>query len=366
MTKRQGIRAILFLIVLSAVLWTAGSVIGLPKDADISLITRRFNELRTDEKNTWDGIFIGTSMADRAWAAPVAWEEYGMAVYPMATDGQPFVLSTAVIEEVRKYQDISFVMVELHGTRPATLKANDGRMRKVTQHLSVSMNRFNAITKTLEHMDKWYPGYYDDSAINRLSYYIPLIKFHKRVTSDQFYLRDIYAGVSELKGVYEAARHVAATQVKVSASDAYTELGEEPRELLNELFAYAEEAGIQLIFINTPDAMSEEVKGYVNGAVKYVEDHGYPVLNFYDEEVLEASGINGQDDFIDKKHLNTAGAVKFTDYVGDWLKEIIDIPDHRGDEKYESWDEAVENFKVFYEEFLVGRDAWKERKLKKK
>lgn len=141
MTRRQGIRAVLFLLVLSIFIWIANSVIGMPKDADIAQNRQRFNELYSEEKNTWDGIIIGTSFAHRAWSAPASWEEYGMAVYPMATDGQPFVLSANIIEEVRKYQDISFAIVELQGTRPKTLQASDARMRKVTDNMRMSLNR---------------------------------------------------------------------------------------------------------------------------------------------------------------------------------------------------------------------------------
>lgn len=366
MTRKQGIRAVFFLLILFMIMWILGSVIGMPKDADIVLNTRRFNALYSEEKDIWDGIFIGTSLADRAWAAPLAWEEHGMAVYPMATDGQPFVLSASIIEEVLKYQDISFVMVELHGTRPKTLKASDARMRKVTDNMKQSSTRFNAISKTVAHMDQWYPGYYDETFANRMSYYIPFLKYHKRVTSeDDFYPEDFWPGISTMKGVYVADRHVAANPVKYRAGDAYIEPGEEPKMLLDDLFSFAEENDIQLIFITAPTGMSEEVQGYANGVVQYVKDHGYPVLNFYDETVYAECGIDGKTDFIDMKHLNTAGAYKFTQYVGAWLKENFEIEDHRGDKQYESWDKALEEYRVFYEEALVGIEEWKTNNLKK-
>lgn len=364
MTRKQGIRAAIFLLILFSIMWILGSVIGMPKDADIAQNAQRFEGLYTEEKEIWDGIYIGTSLADRSWAAPLAWEEYGMAVYPMSTDGQPFVLSASIIKEVLKYQDIDFVMVELHGTRPKTLKASDARMRKVTDNMKLSANRFEAISSTLAHMDQWYPGYYDESFMNRLSYYIPFLKYHKRVTSDgEFYREDFITGVSKMKGVYEAARHVAAKQVKYTASDAYIEPEEEAKEILDELFELAQEKGIELIFITAPTGMSEEVKGYANGAVKYVRDHGYTALNFYDEDVMEACGIKGSDDFIDMKHLNTAGAYKFTQYVSAWLKETLDIEDHRGDERYESWDEAWEVYEEFYEQSLIEIEEWKKENL---
>lgn len=360
MTKRQGLRAIIFLLILLTVLWIAGTVVGMPRTDDVVLMTRRFDALYTDEKDTWDGIVIGVSTVDRAWAAPLAWEKYGMAVYPMATDGQPFFLSTDLIREVKKYQDISFVMVDLQGTRPGALKSNGSRVRWITDHMKPSLDRIKTVAKALNYMDTWYPGAYDESFVNRLSYYIPFLKFHSRITAEDFYEWDFIPGKSEMKGAYEAARHIAANPVDLQPSDSYTELTEQQLELFEELFAYAEETGLQLVFVNPPSVRGKEVLGYINAAAQYVQEQGYPVLNFNDADVLEESGINGTDDFIDKKHMNTSGAYKFTQFVSDWLHETVEIPDHRGETGYESWDEAWEVYEEFYEQSLIEIEEWKE------
>ena len=52
MTRRQGIRVGLFTLLLAVILWIVGSVIGMPKDADVVLMSRRFEALYTDEKDT--------------------------------------------------------------------------------------------------------------------------------------------------------------------------------------------------------------------------------------------------------------------------------------------------------------------------
>ena len=43
-------------------------------------------------------------------------------------------------------------------------------------------------------------------------------------------------------------------------------------------------------------------------------------------------------DMSDGGHLNFSGNYKFTNYFGSILKEKYDIPDHRGDKNYISWD----------------------------
>lgn len=359
MTRKQGIRAFLFLFILMIILWITGSVIGMPKTDDVVLMTRRFQALYTEEEDTWDGILVGVSTADRSWAAPLAWEKYGMAVYPMSTDGQVPFLMTNLIEEVQKYQDLSFVIVDLQATRPAAFKRAGSRIRWITDHMKPSLDRIKAVKKALDYMDKWYPGAYDKSLVNRLSYYVPFLKFHSRVTKDEFYEWDFRPGTSQMKGVYEAERHIKAEQVDLQPSDAYTELTEQQLDLFEELFAYAEESGIQLVFLNPPTVRNETDMGYLNAAAQYAAEQGYPVLNFNDEEVLAASGINGADDFIDGRHLNTSGAYKYTQYVSDWLQEQLPLADHRGDERYASWDEAWKVYEAFYEQSLAEIEAWK-------
>lgn len=41
---------------------------------------------------------------------------------------------------------------------------------------------------------------------------------------------------------------------------------------------------------------------------------------------------------MDNSHLNYTGAGKFTEYLGNELKSRFELPDHRGDPIYDSWE----------------------------
>ena len=62
--------------------------------------------------------------------------------------------------------------------------------------------------------------------------------------------------------------------------------------------------------------------------------------------------IDWKNDSQDKKgeHLNYTGALKVTNYLGNYLKEHNELPDHRQDEKYSPWNEAYNNFQKEIEE----------------
>lgn len=360
MTKRQGIRTVLFIIILSGILFFIGVHLTSAQTDDVIMMTRRFDEMREDPKDSWDGVWLGTSVADRAWAAPLAWDQYGMALYPMSTDGQPFILTVSMLEEITRYQDVSFAVIELHGLRPSTMKTNGARIRWITENIKSWKIKFEATTKALEYMDRWYPGRFDESVISRLSYYIPLLKFHSRLTQDEFYTGDFDSGETLMKGVYNASRRVYtyANPIEPTLDTPAGDITQQQQEMVDELCQYADENGIELVFVNTPSELSDKDLSYINAVAEYVEEKGYAVLNFNDSTVLEESGISGQDDFIDERHLNTKGAHKFTEYTAAWLKEQLDIPDHRGEEEYQSWDEAFVVYEDFYEQCLIDIENW--------
>ncbi len=363
MTKKQGIRAVLFVIVTLAVLLCINSGMGFPKDDQAVQITRRFEEMYRDEKNTWDGIIVGTSEADRAWAAPAAWEEYGMAVYPMSSDGNPFILNINIIEEVLKYQDISFVVVELHGARPESLPTNDIKIHRVTDHLKWSANRVDAIERAVGYIKEWYPEQ-EFSFVLEAGLYFPIIKYHSRTTKGEIYEGDIDHGETTMKGVYDARQYRMTNGITLEPYDKAAELLPKQKAMLDELMAYAKEKDLQLVFVKNPSDVPEIEQSSMNAMIQYVEQQGYPAINFNDADVLSESGLDGNTDFYDDEHTNTKGARIYTHYLAGRLKELLDLEDHRGDERYQSWEDAAATYDAFYEKALVEIEKWKAKHRK--
>ncbi len=351
MTKKQGIRAVLFFLTTLAVLLWINSKMGYPKDEQAVRITRRFEELYSDEKHTWDGIIVGTSEADRAWAAPVAWEEYGMAVYPMSSDGNPFILNSNIVEEVLKYQDISFVVAELHGIRPESLISNDIKIHRVTDHLKWSLNRIDAIKRAVGYIEEWYPDQ-ELSFSLKAGLYFPIIKYHSRLTQGDIYEGDLNHGKTLMKGVYDAYQYFRVNKITIEPYGETAELLDQQKALLDDLMRCAEENGLRLIFVKNPSDVPEEEQASMNAMVQYVEEKGYLAVNFNDADVLEACALDGSTDFFDDEHMNAKGANVYTKYMAGYLKEVLNLEDHRGDGRYQSWDDAADYYDAWYTKAL--------------
>ena len=98
----------------------------------------------------------------------------------------------------------------------------------------------------------------------------------------------------------------------------------------------SKENNIPFVVMITPYVVTPEEQGYFN----YVEDicmeEGVTYIDFnkmYDELSLDFST-----DMAEKVHLNFSGTKKLTEYLGNYIVNNYDIPDHREDEKYSSWD----------------------------
>lgn len=45
------------------------------------------------------------------------------------------------------------------------------------------------------------------------------------------------------------------------------------------------------------------------------------------------------------EHVNDGGAEQYTKYMSRYLADRYDLPDHRGQDGYESWETALEEYK---------------------
>ena len=94
--------------------------------------------------------------------------------------------------------------------------------------------------------------------------------------------------------------------------------------------------GIQAVVTFLPYASANAEDMQATHSAKAIADrYGVPFL-----DLLEADGlINYQTDQNDRAHLNRSGMKKITAYLGSWLHDNTDLPDHRGEAGYDLWQE---------------------------
>jgi hypothetical protein len=87
-------------------------------------------------------------------------------------------------------------------------------------------------------------------------------------------------------------------------------------------------------------------------ADQIAQEYGVPSLN-----MLKGTGvIDYNTDMVDAGHLNILGATKATKCLGDFIKNNVELPDHRNEAGYERWQECAESFYEQLDEISRGND----------
>lgn len=346
MTKKQVIRCVAFLLVACFLLLCLMDIF----EMNHAVADKRFYSYRCFEENTVDAVYIGTSGVGRYWIGAKAYDEYGMTVYPLATDGMPAWLYTIMVDEAFAYQNPQLLLID---TRPFgqthTASNADVRARRVLDSMDLfSANRMKAALKTMEIVHRL-----DDSKPEfDASYIFSIGKFHTKWSEDTFTIDNQYDWQKhEFGGLYVhftlSILHEAQTPVEYD-ENYYEELDPISEESLYELLDHTKELGVQVLFVDSPQFMSKTEMGRANTVRKILDEQGAQYVSYNTPGAAEQLNIqmDPETDYYDDAHVNYYGAEKFTASLAAYLDEHYDLPDRRNDEAVrKDWDGVYDHIK---------------------
>ena len=82
----------------------------------------------------------------------------------------------------------------------------------------------------------------------------------------------------------------------------------------------------------------------MNDAIRIIKDNGFEVINFNALEDFKYIDFNT--DLYNENHINIYGSTKYTLYFAKYLKERYNLPNHKEDKNYNSWNKEYERFKI--------------------
>lgn len=306
----------------------------------------RFMGFYAEPKDTLDVVLIGSSPTYSSVVMPQLYGEYGIRSYPLASNVQRPKAGVYLVKEAEKTQDPDLYMFEMRmytGTEES-LTINMGYTREVTDNMKYSLNRIAAINGLVTK-----DANSDDKA--RYTYYFDIFKYHTNwislINPSQLRSYD-YTVPDPFKG-YKITDKVGPAERPVITEDiAAADMDPDQEQALTDLMDFMDELGKPALFYVAPYAVSEEEAGVFATVRSIVESRGFSFLdmNMYYDEI----GIDFSRDYSDYGiHTNAAGARKCTEFIGRYLEDNYDLPDHRGDGTSDpSWDEAYSNWKNEY------------------
>lgn len=331
--KRNIAKTIIFLliffilfIIINHLLWIAPTPIS---------------EFYKEEKNSLDIVYIGASNAFISFNNLLAYDLYGYTTGLLAANTQPFGLTKYLIIESEKYQKPSLYVIDIARVINTMDEYIGENIRTTVDSMKFSQNRINAINDILRYKK-------EISKKEYINYYLSFFMYHniwKSLTK-----RTILGDSSLYKGFRMDEMTVSCEpQESYKWKTDVEKLGRENEQILLDLINFIKENKLNVLFVIPVRCFKEEkAQEKLNHASQLITDNGFKVINF--NTLNDFKYIDFNKDLYNENHINIYGSTKYTLYFAKFLKEHYDLPNHKKDEQYSSWNEEYERLKTSFNE----------------
>ncbi len=283
-------------------------------------------EMYAQPRSTIDVAFLGSSHIHCDVNTALLWKDYGIAAYDYSAAEQPLWITYYYLQEICKYQDPKLVVIDMYS--PARYK-DDYQYLYLADNLNgvrFSLTKIQMILASCEYEHLW-------------EYFPSIATYHDRYDEldeyDWEYFKKSRDERAEFKGFTPYYQNTPfeepeLTQQKSGGITLKSEI------YLQKIIDYCRDHNIELFLMVSPYKTTDEDELVYNRVHEIADMNGIQFNStnyFYDSMELDFEA-----DFNDESHLNFEGSCKFSDYLGREIKEMYDIPDRRGQEKWESWD----------------------------
>ena len=317
----------------------------IPKWLGIWNASKTDTQFYKEERNSMDLVFMGSSCGSSSIDPIQLFDETGIMSYDLCNNAQPLLSTYFWLNEVLKTQKPKMIVLEVVAIGLETAK-EEMKARRSYEYMKWGRNKLN-----------YAKAYVDagDGTSNLLSYLFPLYMYHTRWDSLS---RDDFAFMmgengTMLRGYTPNRTTLASTEpdfeyTGLDGSDDETlELLPSNKEYLQKIIDLCREKEIGLLLLKTCD--SRWLQSSHDYIAQVAEENGVPFLDMNLPEIVEESGIVMRDDAMDTRHLNLRGARKTTEYLGKYLREHTDLPDRRGETRYEN---IISKSREYHDSFL--------------
>ncbi len=290
-----------------------------------------------EPKNSFDVVYVGSSNAFIHFNTTLAFDTWGFTTGLLSASSQSFITTKYLIKQSQKYQNPKLYVIDLGLVATDFDIFTEENVRVGTDVLMFSKNRIDLINEILKYDDK-----IDKNSFN---YYFSFMLYHNR-------WKDIFKGSLDRQNlnVYKGYS-LTDDSFKTLKKDSFKwyektgTLQDENYQVLLELLDYLDNEKINVLFVVPARPYENAEMARINDAVSIIESRNYKVINF---NTLDDFDINYSTDLKDTCHLNVWGSTKYTLYFSKYLINNYDLPNHKSDKNFASWEEEYKRFKNSY------------------
>lgn len=307
---KNFMKSVIFFVLLILILLGAGLIFrpkNNTKEAGMNNVSA--NGILAERDHSLDVLILGDSESYNSFIPMYMWEEYGFTSYVCGTGGQ------------RIYDTLNYAKRTFQNQSPSLVILEANTLFKKCEFSNCAVYKIQQLFPVIKYHDRWKSLSLEDFTTT------------PEYTAENFckgYLIQMMRKAPKYKADYMKENHF--TSEIYFINEYYFE----------QLVKCCEENNAKLVIVSAPShrnwsyARHDRVQALAEQySLTYLD------LNYYCEEM----GIDWNSDTKDKgDHLNYFGAVKATDYLGDWLHENYELPDHRNEPEYSNWNECLELF----------------------
>lgn len=337
---KRIIRIFALILVLVITISSTGVVCNHPTDLD-ELTVKSFYE----EEYPLDYIAIGSSAVINDLFPVTLWKECNLSGHCLGVAGADARLYKSMLREAMENNSNALIIVDMDGF---TSEINGkGVIDNWLDSMKNSKNKYQSINE-LDYE-------------NRFEHYFPILKYHKNTTVFYSFFSQIITlynldnkdELNLMKGarpMYKLRVSDEVNKKMVVFSDVIEDKvapNKNMEKIFDEFLSYCKEKNIEnVLFVNFPKTYYDEntyehnisLTKIINYYKERINDNGYRLLNY--DMIIENAGLSVED-FSDNYHLFSWGAVKFSKYLGQYLRDNYTFNEH-SQESVNEWNNLVE------------------------
>ncbi len=293
--------------------------------------TNEIHAFYGEEENTVDVLYVGSSPLLRGVSPMLMYRDYGYTGYVRASALQAPSVTYGLLAESLNYQTPQVVVLGCDNLfQEYDYAEREGDLRRALDGMKLSGYKWRIIREVAEA----------DERQTELSYIFPLLRYHER-------WKEVNPAEAETEPLMQHSFKKGHVYLRQAEPQEYPENFMEPTgetvafdesalEYTKKSIALCKEKGIEVVILHLPKMswtyeMSQALE-------EFAQEQGVAYVDMDREEIRNEIGLDPQTEYYDQGHVNLAGSVKVTAWLGAYLDSHYDLPDHRGDENYAQWD----------------------------
>lgn len=286
----------------------------------------------TNADNTIDVLFMGSSHAYSNINTGILYDDFGIAGFNLGGAEQSLWNNYDWLVEAIKTQQPKLAVLEIFSTGVIKDDFQGAWLMDNLYGMKFSKNYYETVKKSTL-----------DQAFE--SYILPFTRYHSRyteITKEDFEYEEYLKTFKGFEPKWGTRNNGEMTAPDISGVTEITPISEKAERHYRKYMELCAQENIPLLLVCSPYQVTEDAQKIYNYMFSIAEEYDVPYLDF--NKMYEELGLDFSVDMCEWSHLNETGNIKYTTWLGTYMKEHYEIPDRRGDINYITWQQDADRW----------------------